>query len=337
MARITWDALGERLFEIGLDRGVLYTLSPEEEYTNGVPWNGLTSVSDNNSGYEGTALYTNGTKTGAVYTNEEYGGTINCYTYPIELEEMFGEVKIANGIYARQQDRPLFGLCYRTLVGNDADGSDYGYKLHLVYNARVNEYSRSFSSLNDSASPGEISIPFETFPVDTSNMKPVSEIVIDSVTFGQARMAWLEGILYGSDDTNNLPRLPYPDEIIDLYSNEELTESDWSGYPNDRLFPDDDLYPGSSDVIIDGSSRISRTGSVTVTMAGNSSLSFSIDDFITIPIGYYVVGIVSYSSTMSDVIASSLSASAGENTIQFINTSEYQVATTITVCFSLSE
>lgn len=337
MSRIVWDALGERLFEIGLDRGVLYTLSNEEELTNGVPWNGLTGVEDSNGGHESTPLYSNDSKVAAVYTNEEYGGTIKCYTYPRELEELFGETKIAQGIYARQQERGLFGLCYRTLIGNDTEGESFGYKLHLVYNARIGDYSRSYSSLASSLNAGEISIPFETFPIDTEGMNPISEIVVDSTAFSKDRISWLEDILYGTDSTNNEPRLPYPDEIIELYSNEDLTQADWSGYPNNNLFPDDDLYPGSADVVIDESGVILRSGSVSATFAGGSTVSFLIADFIVIPINYTVIGVKSYSSSVTDVVASTLNVSMGEDAIVFRNTSQYSVSTILTVDFLLSE
>ena len=334
---ITWDALGERMFEIGVDRGVLYFLNAEGEYTNGVAWNGLTGVSDDSSGHEATPLYTNDSKMDSSYTSDEYSGTITAYTYPDEFEPMFGEIEIATGLYGRQQDRPLFGFSYRTLIFNDSDGENYAYKIHLVYNARVTDYGRGYRSIGSSISGDETEIPFETFPVETSNLYPLSEVVVDSRSMTPERIAYLEDIIYGRISAFQPARLPYPDELIDLFQNVDLTQNDWYGYPNYVLFPADDLYPGYSDAIVSGGSAyVERSGTRNVSIPGNQTLSCSPEDFIALPSGYSIVGIRSYNTTDTAVVATALTIGSDDLAIQFRNTDPYQVTTTITIYFLLT-
>lgn len=338
MSRIVWDALGERLYEVGLDRGVLYTLNSELEFSNGVPWNGLTAVDDNPGGHEAKPLYTGDVKVDAVYTYDEYGGTIKAYTYPAELEELLGEAKIVTGMYAGQQDRSLFGFCYRTLIGNGESGSEHGYKLHLVYNARVTDYSKSYSSINDSLDVRDIEIPFETFPVEFNDFYPFSEIVIDSRQFGAERIAWIENILYGSDNTIQPPRLPYPDELLSLFEDEDLTEDDWNGYPHNELLPSIDLFPGSATPGDHPTEAvIRRNGSVSTTILGGSTATFSPEEFVDVPSGYTISGVLSYHSSDSNVVAVLLGIDLGVDSLQFKNLSTYQSYVTLTVYFLLTE
>lgn len=336
MSRIVWDALGERLFEIGLDRGVLYTLNNEEEFTNGVPWNGLTAVDDEGGGREATPLYTDGYKVDAVYTNDEYGGTIKAYTYPREVEELFGEAQYVPGFFVRQQERPLFGFTYRTLIANDTEGESYGYRIHLVYNARVTDYKRSYSSVKSSIDAGEISIPFETFPLEAGDFYPFSEIVIDSTTFRKDGVGWLEDTLYGSESSDTPPRLPYPDELFEWFASEDISRDDWYGYPHSQLFPTEDLYPRNEDSIIDDDTMlINRSGSLSVTILADSTVSYSPTDFIDIPSGFSIAGITSYHTSDKEVVASVLTNAVESTALQFRNVASYGVATTITIYFLL--
>lgn len=242
MSRIEWDALGERRYEIGVDRGVFYE-SVGGEYINGIAWNGLTGVEDSSEGRESTPLYSGDVKVAAEYTPEAYAGTIRCYTYPDDFEKYLGEEEIGPGVYARQQDRDLFGFCYRTLVGNDSDGTSHGYKLHLVYNMIVTDFSRSYSTVNSSTDIPETTIGFDTFAVitDSDNYEPLSEIVIDSRTVDATLLASFEDILYGT--ANAVPRLPWPDEIIEMFYVPQPIPPEWYLFPNNAIYPDDTLYP----------------------------------------------------------------------------------------------
>ena len=242
MATLTWDALGERKYEIGVDHGVFYRYEGGI-YTGGVAWNGLTGVDDNTGGRDASPLYSGGVKVGSEYTSEEYSGSIRCYTFPDEFEEYLGEQEIAPGIYARQQDRDLFGLCYRSKKGNDTEGTDYGYKLHLIYNMKVTDFSRSYSTVNESMDIQETEISFETFPqpVDDEEFDPMSEIVLDSTLLDSDIMQTLEEILYGTDDVE--PRLPFPDEIIELTTPKQEMPDSWKLFPNTLVYPGADLHP----------------------------------------------------------------------------------------------
>lgn len=242
MSKIIWDALGERKYEIGVDRGVLYR-SESGEYTNGIAWNGLTGVDDNNGGREATPLYSGGIKAATAYTADEYSGKIKCFMYPDEFDEFLGEREIINGIFARQQERYLFAFSYRSFVGNDTDGTDLGYKIHLIYNMEVTDFGRSYSTVNDSMDAKEIEISFDTYPqeIDNDEYDPVSEIVLDSRVMSPETLEALEAILYGSE--TSVPRLPYPDEIIELFNVPEPLPPEWILYPNFLINPYGQLYP----------------------------------------------------------------------------------------------
>lgn len=242
MARITWDALGERTYEIGTDRGVFYSYEGGL-YVNGLPWNGLTGVSDSNGGREASTLYSGGIKVDTAYNSEEYSGVIKCYTYPDEFEKYLGVAELKQGLFIRQQDRDMFGLCYRTFVGNDTAGTEYGYKLHLVYNCVVKDFSRNYSTVNESIELGQTEITFETYPLEMEDdaYKPISEIIIDSRCIRRSKMQVLEGILYG--DEENTARLPLPDEFVELLTEPQPMPPEWYLYPNPLIYPDSTLYP----------------------------------------------------------------------------------------------
>lgn len=246
MSRIVWDALGERRYELGVDRGVFYAFEGGE-YTNGVAWNGLTGVDDESGGREGTPLYSGGNKVGSEYTQEEYSGKIRCYYYPDEFEEYLGEDTIAPGIYARQQSRELFGFCYRSLVGNDTEGTDHGYKLHLIYNMVVTNLSRSYSSINNSNDLNELEISFDSFPedVDSDEYDPMSEIVLDSRFINSESLQTLESILYGDESP---ARLPFPDEIIELFEVPDPLPPEWILFPTSLLHPFRNVFPVEQEV-----------------------------------------------------------------------------------------
>lgn len=203
MSRLVWDATGYHLYETGVRNGVLYVMSTEQStagtYPSGVAWNGLTSVSESPEGADANDFYADDMKYLSIRGAEDFKGTINAYTYPTEFSQCNGEASIATGVIASQQVRKTFGLCYRTTVGNDVAGNDYGYKLHLVYGATVSPSEREYQTINDSPEPIEFSWDFETVPVTVTGYRPTALITIDSKTVGAANMALLEGVLYGVD------------------------------------------------------------------------------------------------------------------------------------------
>lgn len=242
MATLTWDALGERKYEIGVGHGVFYRYEGGI-YTGGIAWNGLTGVDDDPGGRDASPLYSGGVKVGSEYTSEEYSGIIKCYTFPDEFEEYLGEREIGAGIYARQQDRDLFGFCYKSRKGNDTEGVDHGYKLHIIYNMRVTDFSRSYSTVNESMEIQETEISFETFPqaVDDDEFDPISELVLDSTLLDPDVLKTLEEIIYGTEDEE--PRLPFPDEIIELTAPKQEMPEEWKTFPNVLLYPAENVLP----------------------------------------------------------------------------------------------
>ena len=226
---IGWDATGERYFESGTDRGVLYQIK-NGAYTNGVAWNGLTAVNSTPGGAEANELWADNMKYAVLRSAETYGGTIECYTYPDAFKQNNGEAAIvegAVGIVASGQSRDAFGLSYRTKVGNDIKGLDFAYKIHLVYNATASPSDKAYATINDSPDAITMSFEFETTPIDTTGTgldKPTAHIEIDTTRFtteaGQQFIAALELMLYG-DPTGSaeeqVPRMPLPSELVTLY------------------------------------------------------------------------------------------------------------------------
>lgn len=218
MPKIVWDNTGERLYETGVRNGVLYPIQTDGTYSKGVAWNGLISVTESPSGAEATPLYADDIKYLNLISAEEYGSTIEAYTYPDEFAECDGSASIATGVNIGQQPRKTFGMCYRTVVGNDVENDNYGYKLHLVYGALAAPSEKAFSTINDSPEAITFSWEVSTTPVNVTGFKPTASLTIDSTKVYASKLASLEAILYGSESED--ARLPLPDEIATLMSDE---------------------------------------------------------------------------------------------------------------------
>lgn len=221
MAAITWDATGERLFETGVDRGVLYPISSSGTYDNGVAWNGLSAITESPSGAEATAVWADNIKYVNLLSAEEFGATVEAYTYPDEFAICDGTAELVDGVIVGQQARKVFGLCYRTKIGNDVDGNDHGYKLHIIYGAQASPSEKAYSTINDSPEAISFSWELTTTPVNVTGMNATSYLVIDSTKCNAEKLAALEKILYGSAEPDTAPRLPLPDEIKTLMTPSE--------------------------------------------------------------------------------------------------------------------
>lgn len=215
--KLTWDGEGQRTYETGVDRGVLYKKNASGAYVNGVAWNGLTAVNETPSGAEASDIYADNIKYLSLRSAETFGGTIEAYTYPEEFEECDGSVQPVEGVNIYQQSRKPFGLSYRTKIGNDTEGDDHGYKLHLVYGATASPSERGYQTVNDSPEAITFSWEFDTTPVNVTGNKPTALLTIDSTKTSKAAMAAIEEVLYGSDTAE--PRLPLPDEVISIIRN----------------------------------------------------------------------------------------------------------------------
>ena len=216
MAKLVWDKTGDRLYETGVKNGVLY-IPTSGVYSKGVAWNGLTAVTESPSGAEATALYADDTKYLSLMSAEEFGATIEAYTYPDEFAACDGSAELADGVMIGQQKRSTFGLCYKTTIGNDTEGNDHGYKLHIIYGAQAKPSERAYASINDSPDAITFSWEITTTPVNVTGAKPTASLVIDSTKADPSKLAALEDILYGKDgEPASEPRLPLPDEIKSL-------------------------------------------------------------------------------------------------------------------------
>jgi hypothetical protein len=215
MASLTWDQVGERTFETGVDHGVLYLPDASGAYEDGVAWNGLTTVTESPSGAESSPQYADNIKYLNLISAEEFGATIEAFTYPDEFAECDGTAVPSPGVTLGQQGRKQFGLCYRTRLGNDTEGTDHGYKLHLVYGAQAAPSEKAYGTINDS--PEAISFSWEvtTSPVPVAGYKPTALMTIDSTTVDASDLSDLEDILYGSASVD--ARLPLPAEVISLF------------------------------------------------------------------------------------------------------------------------
>lgn len=213
MSKIIWDQTGERVYETGVNHGVLY-IPTEGVYSKGVAWNGLTAITESPSGAESTALYADDIKYLNLLSNEDFGCTIEAYTYPEEWAACDGSASLTAGVTIGQQARRTFGLCYRTTLGNDVDGTAYGYKLHMIYGGQASPSEKAYSTINDSPEAITFSWEVTTTPVNVTGHKPTACLTIDSTKVDKAKLAALEEILYGTDEAE--PRLPLPDEIASL-------------------------------------------------------------------------------------------------------------------------
>lgn len=224
MAKLVWDADSKRTYETGVDHGVLYVKNPDGTYPNGVAWNGLTAVTESPSGAEATPLYADNIKYLNLRSAEEFGATVEAYTYPEEFEQCDGYASLAKGVVIGQQSRKMFGLSYRTKLGNDTDGEDHGYKLHLIYGCDAAPSERGYQTVNDSPSAITFSWTISTTPVNVTGFKPTASITIDSTSVDADKLKKLEDILYGTDSAefsesgSSDARLPLPDEVASIFA-----------------------------------------------------------------------------------------------------------------------
>lgn len=216
MAKLVWDESGKRIYETGVQKGVLYVQNESGLYPKGVAWNGLTAVTESPSGAEATPLYADDIKYLELRSAEEFGATIEAYTYPEEFEACDGSASLAKGVTIGQQDRKAFGLCYRTVVGNDVQGNAHGYKLHLIYGAVAAPSEKAYATVNDSPEAVTFSWEITTTPVEMAGFKPTASITIDSTKVNPEKLAQLEAKLYG--DTSAEAQLPLPSEIKTMFA-----------------------------------------------------------------------------------------------------------------------
>lgn len=214
MAKLLWDQTGERIYETGVREGVLYVQDADGSYSEGVAWNGLTALTESPSGAETTPLYANDSKYLNLLSAEELGATMEAYTYPVEFGVCDGSASPVEGLNIGQQARKAFGLCYRTTIGNDVEGNDYGFKIHIIYGALAAPSEKGYSTINDSPEAITFSWALTTTPVSVTGLKPTASLNIDSTKTDPAKMQALLDILHGT--TTEPARLPLPDEIVEL-------------------------------------------------------------------------------------------------------------------------
>lgn len=222
MSKLVWDTVGERYYETGVKNGVLYKYdNTQHAYGPGVAWNGLSSISESPEGADETAIYADDIKYLSLRANEEFGGTIEAYTYPDEFAECDGSKALTTGVMTHQQPRAMFGLSYITTIGNDTAGTDYGYKIHLVYGATCSPSERSYSTINDSPEAITFSWEFSTVPVAVGEgFKPTALITIDSTKVDSSKLQDLLDYMYGTDASGNnegtTAALPLPSKVLEL-------------------------------------------------------------------------------------------------------------------------
>lgn len=212
--KLTWDQSGERYYETGVNHGVLYPQESDGTYPKGYAWNGLSAINESPDGAESNPIYADNIKYLDLISAEEYGITIESYTYPDEFAECDGSAELGTGVSIGQQRRKAFGLSYRTIIGNDVDGEDYGYKLHLVYGCKASPSERNHETVNDSPDALSLSWDVSTTPVDVPGHKPTATVEIDSTKVDAAVLAKIEAALYGTDEKDAY--LPLPAELITM-------------------------------------------------------------------------------------------------------------------------
>jgi hypothetical protein len=233
MTQLAWDQVGERLYETGVDRGVLYIPDESGAYAEGFAWNGLTTVTESPSGAESNPQYADNIKYLNLLSAEEFGATIEAFTYPDEFGRCDGTAEPTPGIAIGQQSRRQFGLAYRTQVGNDLDGTDHGYKLHLIYGALAAPSEKAYATINDSPEAITFSWEVTTQPVQVANLKPTAQLVVDSTKVDADDLSDLEDILYGTADDD--ARLPLPDEVVAAFTT-GIVEVDLADSANQPTF-----------------------------------------------------------------------------------------------------
>ena len=214
MSNLVWDQSGKRLYETGVDHGVLYPIQTGGVYSKGVAWNGLTAVTESPSGADVNDIYADNMKYLGLVGAEKFGATVEAYTYPDEFAECDGSVELVKGATIGQQNRKVFGMVYRTVIGNDVDGNEHGYKLHLIYGATAAPSEKAYNTINEDPEAITFSWELSTTPVNVTGHKPTASLTIDSTKADPTKLAELEKILFG--DTETEPRLPLPDEIAQL-------------------------------------------------------------------------------------------------------------------------
>ena len=214
MSKLVWDQSGKRLYETGVDHGVLYPIQTGGVYSKGVAWNGLTAVTESPSGADVNDIYADNMKYLGLVGAEKFGATVEAYTYPDEFAECDGSVVVVKGATIGQQNRKVFGMVYRTVIGNDVDGNEHGYKLHLIYGATAAPSEKAYNTINEDPEAITFSWELSTTPVNVTGHKPTASLTIDSTKADPTKLAELEKILFG--DTETEPRLPLPDEIAQL-------------------------------------------------------------------------------------------------------------------------
>jgi hypothetical protein len=224
MSKLKWDQTGERFYEAGVRQGVVYPMDEAGEYPLGAAWNGLIAVTESPSGAESNPLYAGDIKYLNLISVEEFGATVEAYTFPPEFEPCCGLASLSEGVIISQQKRKTFGMCYRTIVGNDIDDIEYGHKLHLIYGAVAAPSEKAYGTINESRDAITFSWEISTTPVNVAGYKPTALITIDSTRVDAAKLAQLEAILYGKDAVLEpesaavVARLPLPDEIASIFA-----------------------------------------------------------------------------------------------------------------------
>ena len=211
--KLVWDQVGQKLYETGVSHGVLYP-AVNGTYPKGVAWNGITGVTESPSGAEATPLYADNVKYLSLTSAETFGAKIEAFMYPDEFATLDGAANVAEGVQIGQQQRGVFGLSYKTVLGNDTDSNKYGYKIHIIYGAQATPSERAYATVNDSPEAMTLSWTLTTTPVSVNGFDPTATMVIDSTKIPADRLELLEGILYGTESTS--PRLPFPDEIATI-------------------------------------------------------------------------------------------------------------------------
>lgn len=216
MAKLKWDQTGEKLYETGTDRGVLFPMGDAGTYENGVAWNGLTAVNQSPSGAEPTPLYADNIKYLELMSNENFGFSIEAYTYPDEFAACNGEAELATGVSIGQQARKAFGMTYRSIIGNDVKNNEYGYKIHLIYGAKAAPSEKAYATVNDSPEAMTLSWECTTTPVEVEGFKPTAYVCIDSTKVDSTKLKALEDKLYGTESEE--AALPMPAELVTMFA-----------------------------------------------------------------------------------------------------------------------
>lgn len=234
MTALSWDGVGDRLFEYGVDHGALYIPNNLGEYINGVAWNGLTTVTESPAGAESNKQYADNIVYLNLISTETFGGTIEAFTYPDEWGQCDGSAEPSPGVLVGQQNRSIFGLAYRTRVGNDTEGTDHGYKLHLIWGAQAAPSEKAYATINESPEALALSWEISTTPVAVTGLKPTASMTIDSTKVDADNLAALEAVLFGDGD--NDASLPLPDDVIAFFADGVLTPVDLTVPANQAVY-----------------------------------------------------------------------------------------------------